>query len=331
MYTLKDIARMAGVSTTAVSFYINNRAKTYNISDATCQKIQKVIDECNYRPNFHARAIKNHTTSLIGVLVHNIASSFYADLLQAIETELRSHNYYMLLAETLNNVEQEERELKFMTELGVDGCIIAPCREYAVNNHTYAPDILQGKPCVNILFGGNGMPMFDTNHTVGAAIVADAFLQAGHRKLAYYGEPLPADQRHPNAERYNAFKATVEAAGGTVEAFTDMDELVRRHAEFTGVFGFYDLMAVKLINALKRNGVRVPQDISVCGYGHDKVLAQIIDFKLTTVHECKGELGQLAAQSLLKIIADKECKLNPLNRMEPKFIPGETIMDISAH
>ena len=330
MYTLKDIARMAGVSPTAVSFYINNRAKTFNLSDATCQKIQKVIDECNYRPNFHARAIKNRCTCLIGVLVHNIASSFYAELLQGIETELRSHNYYMILAETLNDVEQEERELSFMTELGVDGCIIAPCRDYTVNNHVYAPEILQNKPCINILSGGNGLPVFDTDHTVGAGMVADAFLKAGHRKLAYFGESLPTDLRHAMAERYNSFKAHIEAAGGTVEAFFDLEELVRRYREFTGVFCFYDRMAVKLAQAMKKQGIRIPQDISICGYGNELVLTEFIDFKLTTVHECKGELGQLAAQSLLEKLANPNFKIEMLNRMKPKFIPGETILNIET-
>ncbi|MBE6380841.1 MAG: LacI family transcriptional regulator [Lentisphaerae bacterium] len=323
--TIKDIARLANVSPTAVSFYLNGKAKNFNLAESTCQKIQQVIDQYNYRPNIHARAINERKTYLVGMLINNLIGSFYAKLVWGVEKELALHGYHMVFAATDNNREKELSALKFMAQTGIDGCIITPHHTDDAFPESYDNSILRGKPIVNLLYGSAPTPVFDTDHEAGVTAIAREFLQAGHRKLAYFGQPLPELPGHFNGERYEVFNRCVLQAGGEpVDVYSQMSEMLDHFQEYSGIFCFSDSYAIQMIIQLQKLKIRVPEDISIAGYGEDDITA-FFDFDLTTVRENKEELGRLAAWNLLQKIEHPEIEIPQRIRMQPLLLPGRTI------
>ncbi len=324
--TLKDIAKLANVSPTAVSFYLNGKAKEFNLSESTCQKIQQIITQCNYQPNFHARAINARKTYLVGMLINNLIGSFYAKLVSGVEQELARNGYHMVFAETENDQAKELAALKFMAQTGVDGCIITPCHCESCNPGSYDTAILHGKPIINVLYGSAPTPVFDTDHHAGTTAIARLFLEAGHRKLAYFGPKLPELREHYNRERYNVFNSCVMQTGGPpTDTYSDLDEMVENCHKYSGVFCFSDSYAIRLILRLQKIGIRVPEDISVAGYGEDAI-ASFFDFQLTSVRENKDELGRLAVQHMLQKINNPDYVIPQRIRMAPQLLPGNTVV-----
>lgn len=323
--TLKDIAKLANVSPTAVSFYLNGKAKEFNLSEKTCEKIQQVIAQYNYQPNFHARAINARKTYLVGMLVNNLIGSFYAKLVLGVEQELAQNGYHMVFAETGNEPEKELAALKFMAQTGVDGCIITPCHNELSNPESYDTTVLRGKPIISVLYGSSPTPVFDTDHQAGSTAIAKRFLDIGHRRLAYFGQKLPELYDHYSRERYNVFNSCVIQNGcPPVDIYCDLDEIIENCSKYSGVFCFSDKYAIQLILQLQKIGVRVPEDISVAGYGEDEITS-FFDFELTTIRENKNELGRMAAQHMLRKINDHNYIIPQRIRMEPQLLFGNTV------
>lgn len=122
--TIKDIAEMAGVSKTTVSFYLNG--KTEKMSEDTRKKIQEIILQTNYRPNVAARTLNQKNTHLIGVIIGDITNTFSNKIVKGIEDTARKHGYQTLIGNSGYDPKQESSYVHRMLTLGADGFIIQP-------------------------------------------------------------------------------------------------------------------------------------------------------------------------------------------------------------
>ncbi len=323
--TIRDIAEEVGVSPTAVSFYLNGKASKFNLSKDTCKRIQEVLDIHDYRPNFHARALNKRHSYLIGVIIHQLELSFFPRLIAGVEQELAKHDFHLLLAESKFSHENELKAIKNLMRVGVDGFIIAPAFEEGAEPVSYGSDVLGGKPACYLLYGSDISPLIRTNHDFGVRMVCDALWAKGHRRIAYYGYGLYERTDYFMNLRFTVFQDELVRRGGSTQAYSDIELLCREIGNYTAVFCFSDDFAVNLIWKLQDMGLRVPEDISVVGYGGDSAIEQYFRPKITTVCECKEEIGTLAAQNILKKIEDPSFELPPLSELQPEFIPGETL------
>ncbi|SFG61879.1 LacI family DNA-binding transcriptional regulator [Oribacterium sp. WCC10] len=122
--TIKDIAEMAGVSKTTVSFFLNG--KTEKMSPETRDKIQDIIRETNYRPNIAARTLNQKKTHLIGVIIGDITNTFSNRIVKGIEDTARKRGYQTLIGNSAYDPEMESSYVSRMLTLGADGFIIQP-------------------------------------------------------------------------------------------------------------------------------------------------------------------------------------------------------------
>ena len=120
--TIKDIAEMAGVSKTTVSFYLNG--KTEKMSEETRMKIQEIILRTNYRPNVAARTLNQKKTNLIGVIIGDITNTFSNKIVKGIEDTARKHGYQTLIGNSGYDPRRESSYVNRMLTLGADGFII---------------------------------------------------------------------------------------------------------------------------------------------------------------------------------------------------------------
>ena len=242
--TIQDIAGLAGVSPTTVSAYLNGRAREYNLAQKTCERIQKVVDEQNYRANFHARAMLEQKTYLIGVIISNIASSFWNRILWGINKELAANNFYMLLAETNNLPDNEQKAFQYMDNISVDGYIYAPVMDGSLPTLAHDAKQLRGKPIVSIMHPVPGVPSIFTDHTVGGELEGELVFRAGHRRIAYLGKISKARNQRTD-ERYNGLCSYLNRYGIEVPAFDDVEDILPHVKNFTAVCCFRDETAAR--------------------------------------------------------------------------------------
>ncbi|MBV8252929.1 MAG: substrate-binding domain-containing protein [Chitinophaga sp.] len=126
--SIKDIAKQAGVSPTTVSFVLNGKAKEKRISDQVSKKIQKIAGKLKYKPNQLARGLRTGKTKTIGLIVEDIANSFFATLAKVVEDEADKFGYKVLYGSTEDNTEKAKGLLEVLKYRQVDGYIITPTK-----------------------------------------------------------------------------------------------------------------------------------------------------------------------------------------------------------
>ena len=122
--TINDIAKLAGVSKTTVSFFLNG--KFDKMSDETRRKLEDVITRTNYHPNTIARSLNYKQTYLIGVVIGDITNSFANQIVKGIDDYSREHGYQMIVGSSNYLLENERKCITGMAAMGVDGFIVQP-------------------------------------------------------------------------------------------------------------------------------------------------------------------------------------------------------------
>ncbi|NGM83221.1 LacI family transcriptional regulator [Paenibacillus sp. 7124] len=311
-YTIKDVARLADVSIATVSRVLN-RSKP--VSPEVREKVMKVVDELGYNPNPVARTLIMKESTLIGVLIPDVANTFISMFVRGIEKELIQHGYTTLLCNTNGDTDVELHYLNLLRDKYVDGVILL----------TSAP-----KPEQIEFFNKNDVPVIFSSHTdkdgrfssiniddyQATYDAAKYLIELGHRSIAFFCGPMDYYQ---TVRRYDGYKQALADHGITArpEWVFDKDynldsgyksgmELFARVQEDhpTAVCCVSDMIAIGAIRAAEDNGLRVPEDVSVMGFD-DIPIAGAYRPKITTVRQPVYELGSGSAQMLLKQIREK--------------------------
>ena len=323
--TIKDIARKAGVSPTTVSFYLNGKADKFNIAQTTRQKIKEIVKKYNYAPNFHARAMLSQKTFLVGVLVSSIEDSFWNQIIAGVNQVLEQHDYHMILTESRKDSEREQLAFDFMAQKGVDGYIYSPVMIGMEPALKHPQTQLAGKPLVSILHPVENVPGVFTDHTAGGKIVAESLYFAGHRKVAYLG-PVSDDLTQRDDERFLSFSAYYAKHNITIPHFDTIDKCMKELHNFTAVFCYSDTIAALLMLAAQRQKIKIPDDISIVGYGKLNDIYPFLEPRLTTVYEYKKRLGGIAAQRILQLINGEPVEPENFHfKLAPYIVEGKSV------
>jgi LacI family transcriptional regulator len=322
--TIVDVARHAGVSTTAVSKVLRN---AYGASPQMQERVRAAIDELGYRPSAAARGMRGQTYT-IGVMLPDIRNPFFADILDGIAEQLTGTDYQVLMAPCCNDEAGEARVTDAMIDRSMDGVIlIAP-----VSSRKQLRNVARTVPTVVVGRHGHS-PDYDSvtdDDFTGAGLVVAHLAGLGHRRIAHI-EHLETDpvrlREMPNAVRADGYRHAMQAHG--LDAETDVASttytqqggylgaqqlLARRHRP-TAVFAGADIVAMGVLDALMEAGLSVPDDVSVAGYD-DTVFAAFGPISLTTVDQAGHQMGANAARLLMDRIGDRarptaQVKLSP--------------------
>lgn len=305
MATMKDIARIAQVSTSTVSHVINN---SRFVSEEIRQKVMKVVDELNYRPSALARSLKMKQTKTIGMLVSTSDNPFFAEVVAAVEHYCSQHQYNLLLANTHGDQQRLEANLQTLLQKQVDGLILI-CSENplqsqflnlplpAVVMDWWPTELNADRVQGNSELGGYlaTCNLIERNHRDIAIITGNLGKQLARDRLQGYKRAM---QEHGIAIREQwVIESQFNFAGG-VKA---MQQLLALDSMPSAVFACSDSIAVGAYQAIWQQGLRIPEDISIIGYD-DIHLAQYMTPPLTTVHQAKDEFAKQALSVLLERI-----------------------------
>jgi DNA-binding LacI/PurR family transcriptional regulator len=281
--TLNDVARLAGVSKSTVSNVIRG---VEPVAQDTRSRVQEAINVLGYRPNAVARALRERTTQILGMVVPQLDNPFYAQLALGAERRARAEGFGVMIADTACDAELERRQADALIGRRVDGVLVAGERQGSAL-HDRLLDA--GLPVV-VAFGGltheRRLGVVDADEEKAMADVVDHLYGLGHRRFAFVRHDLP---EIGSERRARSFRAAVERLGGT---------LVGLDAGPTAVAAHNDILAIDLIDRIERQGLAVPADISVVGFddipqaGHRRI-------DLTTVRSDAVAQGERAAALLI--------------------------------
>lgn len=311
---IKDIAEKAGVSTATVSNVINGNH--HKVSQATIEKVNKIMEELNYTPSATARSLATNESRIIGVVVPYLAEDqsfgtnpYIGQVIGTLESYVRRQGYYLLIRSV-----QECREIvSVFSSWNVDGAVILGAMPSEVANLEKGlkfPTVYLDTYAQNL-----GIANVGINDYEGGFLMARYLLGKGHRKIALVSpdsSPGVMEERHRGfcdamKERNVAFSREhfFEAATTSSSGITAGKKIAMSRQGFTAVAVMSDIVAIGVIDGLRKYGLNVPEDISVIGFDNSPI-CQYLNPGLTTVSQNIKEKAETACELLFHMIRNGE-------------------------
>lgn len=310
--TIKDIARLSGVSISAVSFVLNDKK---GVSSETREKVKKIIEQVNYIPNPNSRRlIFNKTNNIVVLFKRNISPLdhyFYSEINNAILHECEARGYNLIFA----SMKIEDNHVEFpdvIKSYDADGILFYGDIEPFVLNELDKYAI----PYVVIDSHSSDFERLSVtaNYNAAAYTAVKYLTDSGHRNIAYIGNSFLKDF---SAQTFSGYKKAIEESKLTTNmqwiqleardefsAYQCMKNILDSKPLPTAVFCSADIYAIGAIRCIKESGLKVPDDISSISID-DIILSRYTDPMLTTVKIDKLEMGHIAVDLLIRKIQDE--------------------------
>lgn len=314
---IAEIAKLAGVSSAAVSRYFNDGY----ISEEKREAIRKVVEETGYRPSVQAQTLRTRKTKMVGVIVPKLASASIGKVVEGILSVLNPSGYQMLLAVTQNDPQKELEYLAAFRDKQVDGVILVATvftpEHKRMLKSASVPVVIVGQ-----YLSGHCAVFHDDYHA--SYDLTKMVLEKGRTRLGYIS--AIRQDKAVGAERYRGYCDAVhdmgydELAGNVVTAaftvssgYEMAGELLKKHAGLDAVICATDTMAAGVVQYLREHDVKVPEQILVAGQG-DSDIGRVMNPPLLTVHYSYEKSGEIAVQMLMELLKNgneeiKEIKL----------------------
>lgn len=298
--TIKDVARVAGVSVATVSRALNGAE---NVLPHTRQRIVEVARELRYSPSGAARSLITRRTDTIGALLPDLHGEFFSELIRGIDQAARARGLHLLLSSSHDDANEAAAALRAMNGR-VDGLIVmSPHADDDFLSQNLPPAL----PAVLLNSGVRGarQRVFAVDNFGGARAMTEHLVRSGRRRIAFLGGPQANFEARERERGYRAGLATgAEAwllegdfseAGGQRAAAALLALPAGQRPD--AVFAANDIMAIGLLGALQAGGVRLPEDIALAGFD-DIPIARYVSPALTTMHVPIAALGGQALDAL---------------------------------
>jgi DNA-binding LacI/PurR family transcriptional regulator len=313
--SIKDIARLAGVSHSTVSRALHHHPL---VNPETSKRILQIAQKHGYRPSAAARSLVTQRTYTIGVVVTNISDPFVAGVVGGIEEVASAQGFSVFLANSNADPEQEIRVVESFDERRVDGIVVTSSRVGAL----YVP-VLSRRQVPIVLLNNQHPSQYAYSVVIdsfqGSFDGASHLIELGHRRIAYLGDEFG---RQSDTERFEGYRVALDGAGiplnrqlvvrgdGRAEgAINAMARLLALRDRPTAVLCYNDLSAVGAMHRIRAGGLSIPGDISVAGFD-DLHISQFLNPPLTTIHQPMFEMGRLAMETLIAILAGNASQQN---------------------
>jgi len=306
MATIKDVARIAGVTVTTVSRVLNNRGY---ISEATRKKVYDAMEELNYQPNEIARSLFRRKSNILGLIVPNVSHPFFAEFANYVEYYAYEAGYKVLICNSYQDSVKEKDYVEMIKRNQVDGIIMG---SHTLETSEY---LIPELPIVALDRNfGNNIPFVTSDNYQGGLLATNLLIDKGCKKLAHISGPLELST--PANKRYQAFIDVVNSKGVDYiikEAKLDIFEsyeklaysLLNEHPDIDGIFASSDMIAASIIHVADLIGKKIPDDLKIVGYD-DINLSYLIVPPLTTIKQPIKEMGELSVKLLIEQIEEKK-------------------------
>ena len=329
MATIREVSRLAGVSTATVSRVLNG---TSRVAPPTRERVLEAIATLDFKPNTFARGLATNRSGGIGITVNEVSSPYFGAFIQGVERVVRAKGIHLMVSSGYADAALERASVDFLLERRCDGLVV---QADALPDEALI-DLVQHGDAPVVVFGRSIAEIADAcvvlDNELGGTLATAYLLRHGHRHIGHVTGPLAyADAR----DRLIGYRRALEAAGIAyderyVVESTFLEEggavaagrLLERAPELSAIFLANDQMAAGAMRALRERGLRIPDDVSVVGYD-DVFLARYLTPTLTTVRQPLVEMGRAAADLLLaRLDGDRR---EVVHRFEPELVERQSV------
>lgn len=326
--TIRDIAKIAGVSHMTVSRVLNNDKK---VRAETKERVLAVVQKYNFVPNAKAKAFSSNKSQTIGLLVSDISNPFYAELARGMEEQAYELDYKIMFWSEVT-LKKGHDALKFLLQAGVDGIVFASVKLKDPNIRRLISD---GFPTVLI---NRRLEGDDFNHVVcdnrkGSEMIMNHLFNLGYEKIAIITGPSDIST---GQERLDGYYSSCVKKGITIDDEFIFQGPFDRNTGYNGarhfvnlenppqaIFAGNDYIAMGVIDALDEVGLDVPGNIAVVGFDNTDFAAHS-RIKLTTVSQRKFDMGALGVKMLIEIIEQGKIDYKHKIVLEPRLVIRES-------
>ncbi len=307
--TIHDVAKAADVGVGTVSRVLNNHP---NVSEKTRRRVLQVIERIGFHPHFPARYIRTKRSQLLGFLSDAVATTpFAVNIIKGAQDQARKSDKLLLMIDADGNPSDREDALGVMRERSVEGVVYAAMfhQEVSLSESFYGlPTVL-----LDCFVSERNLPSVVPDEVDGAYQATQHLIGKGHRRIALITNDR-LDTRYPAAVgRYEGFKKAMAASGLPVDpllvregdgnagsGFDRTLELLALAEPPTAIFCGTDRIAMGAYDAIKKRGLRIPDDVAVVGFDNQEVIASYLHPPLTTMALPHDEMGRWAVDYLIR-------------------------------
>ena len=313
--SLKDLARELGVSIATVSRALRSSPE---IGAEMQEKVKALAKRLNYRPNPFAQSLRKEAPRMIGVVVPNLVTHYYAAVLDGIEEEARKAGYSVISANTHEQSEAEVKAIDNFISLHVEG-IIACLSQSEMG----IPLVFFGRTCLPEKFS-----CVTANGDIAAQEATQHLIETGSRRIAFIGGPNHLDmvkrRKHGYLEALRENRIPIDRSLVICEkidyqwALEATMQLLQREDRPDAILAFNDIITFAAFTAIKQTGLHIPEDVALIGFTDD-VHAGYVTPKMSAIVDQSSEMGSEACRLLLK-------NINGDRKIYKKIVPQKLII-----
>ena len=307
--SLKDIAVELGVSIATVSRALRDSPE---IGKEMQIKVKELARKLNYRPNPFAQSLRKEAPKIIGVVVPNLVTHYYAAVLDGIEDEARRAGYSVLSANSHENFEDEQQAIDTFMRMHVEGIIA--CLAQTTTDYSHFQEISEigvplvffGRTCLTDRFS-----CVTANGDEAAQMATQHLIDTGSRRIAFIGGPNHLDmvrrRKHGYLEALRENRLDIDRDLVVCDkidyevALHAVEKLLDRDNRPDAILAFNDIITFAALTAIKNKGLHIPEDVALIGFTDD-VHAAYVTPQMSAIEDQSHEMGVTACQLLLKSI-----------------------------
>lgn len=327
MATIRDVAKLAGISVSTVSRYLN---KTGYVNAGTELNIKNAIEKLNFVPSVVARGLTGKNTKTFALILPDISNPFFPELARAVEDIASTYGYTVILCNSDGHGGKEKNYINVLKSKYIDGIIFASNtlgQEDVDKMASYKIPYV----CLDRAPTIKACSVVRSNNREGGRLAVKHLLESGCSKIGHiYGpqDVITAKERligyEESVKEFDWFSPSLMVPGnfGIDDGMKATEILMQRHPDIDAIFAGNDLMAVGALKALYRLGIKVPEQVAVCGFDGIN-MTEITQPELTTIAQPIYDMGAMVSRILIKKIegvSDEE-KLYELDVM---LVPRES-------
>ncbi len=319
--TIKDIARELGISPSTVSRALKDHP---DISKKTKEAVNALAKEWNYKPNAVALSLRSSKTNIVGVVVPEIVHHFFSSIISGIQEEAQKFGYNVMIFQSNESYEQEVANVTALLLSRVDGVLIGMSKETQNLDHlkellhNNTPIVFFDRVCNELPVDNVIVDDFDSAFTA-----VEHLINTGCKRIAHLSTPpeLLLGQNRVKGYRQALLKhklpideALIVECDSYEKALEITPQLLELPTPPDAILAVNELTAAGALKAIKKKGLKVPDDVAVIGFT-DGVVSRTADPELTTIDQHGFEVGKKACELLLKRIKSKEENISPKTKV----------------
>ncbi|MDZ4742910.1 MAG: LacI family DNA-binding transcriptional regulator [Verrucomicrobiota bacterium] len=309
MVTIRQVAEQAGVSIMTVSKVMNDAS---DISVKTKERVKALAVTMGYRTNPIARGLRVKSLSTIGVVIPSLTEEHMAEVVSGICKIVGSKNFKVLIEQSFSSAEEETKAVGRLIDSRVDGIILCSSPRLSRFYDIFDLSSKNGVPMVLIdryppNAPGMNIPFVVTDDRAGGFMATQHLISLGHRNILFLTGPAGVSSSEERKEGYR--KAMIESGCEDVDKFifsagfdvnsgkTAMLQALDEGVKFSGIFAVNDHVAIGACEVLLAQNIKLPEEVSVIGYGNLK-MGEFYKVPLTTIHQPRADIAQIAVNLL---------------------------------